>query len=402
MGTDKERASITAGTAPETELARLRQRVTELERQAARHRQVEDELRKLSRAVEQSPSMVVITDASGRIEYVNPKFERITGYTEQEAIGQNPRILQSGQQDGKFYRGLWDTLWNGQEWRGEFSNRKKNGDIYWEFASISPIRDQAGEITHFVKVAEDVTRRRQAEEALRQYADELEAQNAELDAFAHTVAHDLKNPLSLVLGFAEALAETWADLDEEETRRYLRGIARNAKRLGNIVDELLILAGVRKQEIEPRPLEMDRIVAEAVARLDTLVQESRAEIVVQAEWPVALGYGPWIEEVWANYLSNAMKYGGEPPRIEVGSSAEANGTARFWVRDHGPGLTPEEQDSLFVPFTQLGHVRARGHGLGLSIVRRIVEKLGGEVGVESAGIPGQGSTFYFALPLVKR
>jgi PAS domain S-box-containing protein len=392
---DKEQRSVE----PDPELALLRRRVAELERQAVQRRRAEDELRKLSRAVEQSPSAVVITDAAGRIEYVNPKFVQMTGYTEQEVMGENPRILQSGQQDGEFYRVMWDALWSGQEWRGEFSNRKKDGEIYWESASISPIRDRTGTITHFVKVAEDVTRRRQAEEALRQHADELEAQNAELDAFAHTVAHNLKNPLSLVLGFAEAVAEMWEALEEEEIKKHLEGIARNALKLANIVDELLILAGVRKQEIQPRPLDMSKIVAGAMERLDALVQESQAEVSMQREWPVALGYGPWIEEVWANYLSNAIKYGGEPPRIEVGSNVGANGTARFWVRDYGPGLTSEEQAILFVPFTQVGHVRAKGHGLGLSIVRRIIEKLGGEVGVESDGVPGQGSVFYFILPL---
>ncbi len=111
---------------------------------------------------------------------------------------------------------------------------------------------------------------------------------------------------------------------------------------------------------------------------------------------MALGYGPWVEEVWANYLSNAIQYGGRPPRVELGATEQADGMVRFWVRDNGPGLTPEEQARLFTPFTRLDQVRAKGHGLGLSIVRRIVEKLGGQVGVESE--VGRGSVFTFTLP----
>ena len=115
-------------------------------------------------------------------------------------------------------------------------------------------------------------------------------------------------------------------------------------------------------------------------------------------WPIALGYSPWIEEVWVNYISNAIKYGGRPPRVELGATVQADGMVRFWVRDDGSGLTPAEQAQLFVPFTRLNKTPAKGNGLGLSIVRRIVEKLGGQVGVESEGLPGRGCVFSFTLP----
>ena len=124
-------------------------------------------LAQLNRAVEQSPSTVVITNAVGEIEYANPKFSSLTGYTIEEAAGKNPSILKSGEQPKEFYRHLWDTILSGKEWRGEFHNRKKNGELYWEFASISPIRDSEGKITHFVAVKEDVTERKSAQEALR-------------------------------------------------------------------------------------------------------------------------------------------------------------------------------------------------------------------------------------------
>ncbi len=144
------------------------------------------------------------------------------------------------------------------------------------------------------------------------------------------------------------------------------------------------------------PLDMFSIVEEAQKRLVYMSKQSRAEFILPYHWPIALGYAPWIEEVWANYLSNAMKYGGRPPRIELGSTIQEDGMIRFWVKDNGAGILPDDQSNLFTPFTQLGQVRAEGSGLGLSIVRRIIDKCEGQVGLESE--VDVGSTFWFALP----
>jgi len=234
-------------------------------------------------------------------------------------------------------------------------------------------------------------------EALRQHAAELQERNEELDAFTHTVAHDLKTPLGHVVGFAQVLEKDYATLPEEELRRYLHTMVQSGRKMNNIIDELLLLASVRQmEEVELGPLDMAGIVAEAQRRLTYLIEEHQAEIILPESWPVALGYGPWVEEVWANYLSNAIQYGGRPPRVELGATVQADGRVCFWVRDNGPGLTPEEQARLFTPFTRLDQVRAKGHGLGLSIVQRIVKKLDGQVGVESQ--VGQGSVFTFTLP----
>jgi signal transduction histidine kinase len=143
---------------------------------------------------------------------------------------------------------------------------------------------------------------------------------------------------------------------------------------------------------------MGRIVSEAQQRLTYMIREYEAELILPGRWPEALGYAPWVEQVWANYMSNAIKYGGIPPRLQLGATERSDGAVRFWIRDNGPGLSAEEQAQLFTPFTRLDQARATGHGLGLSIVRRIVTRLGGQVGVESEGVSGQGSTFYFTLP----
>ena len=225
---------------------------------------------------------------------------------------------------------------------------------------------------------------------------ELQARNEELDAFAHTVAHDLQNPLAVITGLAEQLEESYATLPEEELRRYLRAMSQSGRKMSNIVDGLLLLAGVRKAEVERQPLDMAGVVAEARQRLIDLARERQADIILPSTWPVALGHTSWVEEVWVNYLSNAIQYGGQPPRVELGAQVQSDGMVRFWVRDNGNGIAPDTLGRLFTPFTRLNQIRARGHGLGLSIVRRIVEKLGGQVGVESQ--VGQGSTFFFTLP----
>ena len=161
-----------------------------------------------------------------------------------------------------------------------------------------------------VALKEQIAERERAEEALRQYTTELVARNKELDAFAHTVAHDLKSPLNIVLGFARSLPETWDTISSEEVQEYLQIIANTGEKMDNIIDELLLLASVRKEEVETIPLNMAGIVAGAQQRLGYLIWEYHAEIVAPADWPSALGYAPWIEEVWVNYISNALKYGG--------------------------------------------------------------------------------------------
>ena len=256
-------------------------------------------------------------------------------------------------------------------------------------------------------VSNATARRRRLEEVLQQRNQELtsvnaelQARNEELDAFAHTVAHDLRTCLTPIVGFADTLDSERANLSDEQVHHILQSIVHSAQVMDNVIEELLLLAGVRKAQGVITPLAMTEIVALAQQRLAAMVKRDQVEIVLReaSAWPVALGYGPWIEQVWVNYLSNAIKYGGRPPRVEMGATEQPDGMIRFWVHDNGDGLSQDEQAQLFTPFTRLDQVRAKGHGLGLSIVRRIVEKLGGQAGVESDGVPGRGSVFFFTLP----
>ncbi|MGC9400090.1 MAG: sensor histidine kinase [Anaerolineae bacterium] len=253
---------------------------------------------------------------------------------------------------------------------------------------------------------EEVLARVETHLALRDLRRELEREIAErdkliaeLDAYAHTVAHDLKNPLTSLIGYSGLLRSQHARMSEKQIEQNLEAIAQNGRRMANIIDELLLLASVRKlDEVERTALDMGAIVDEVQARLADMIAAYGAEVRVPERWPTAWGYAPWVEEVWVNYLSNALKYGGEPPRVELGAE-EADGVVHFWVRDNGEGLRPEDQEKLFVPFERLTQTRTEGHGLGLSIVRRIVEKLDGAVSVESE--TGRGSTFGFTLPAAR-
>jgi signal transduction histidine kinase len=239
----------------------------------------------------------------------------------------------------------------------------------------------------------------QANNTLAERTSELEQRNLELDAFAHTVAHDLKNPLNAIIGATDLLMQDSGELTQARPDKInkLQWINMAGRQAISIIDALLLLAGVsRYSKLQVETLNMADIVEEVIQqRLATELQERQGQIRLPTEWPPVSGYRPWIVEVWVNYLSNGLKYGGQPPLLELGATVEPNDKVRYWVRDNGQGLTTEEQAQLFTPFKRLHQQRGEGHGLGLSIVRQIIEKLGGEVGVNSK--EGEGSVFYFTL-----
>ncbi len=235
--------------------------------------------------------------------------------------------------------------------------------------------------------------------------DQLTQQNDELDAFAHTVAHDLKTPLGVIYGYTGLLHEEISEasftphtaVEPAELLDVTSRIAHSSKVASNIVDELLLLARIRREAVQLEPVNMAEVVEVALLRLDLLIKQAEAEIVMPPSWPTAVGYAPWLVEVWVNYLSNALKYGGRPCHISVGADRlEATGELLFWIQDNGAGLSEAQTKQLFREFARL-HAKTEGHGLGLTIVARIINKLDGRVGVESE--LGRGSRFYFVLPM---
>jgi PAS domain S-box-containing protein len=345
---------------------------------------------------------VIAVDSAGCVEFVNPVAESLTGWRQAEALGRHVTDVLNIVSEPA------DTPVENPTMRALRQNRTvmledhcilmaRDGSRVPIGDSAAPMRDTAGEVMGAVTVFRDLTERTQAEAARQQYARELEARNGELDAFAHTVAHDLKNPLNLIIGYCGLLKDDHRTMTPEELDESLSAAVHSGIKMNNIIDELLLLAEVRKHQVQIMPLDMGYLVDAACMRLIQMVEKHHAQVIGPETWPSAMGYAPWIEEVWVNYLSNAIKYGGRPPYIEVGA-VEQGDTIRFWVRDNGPGVAPGERARLFTPFTRLDQARAEGHGLGLSVVQRIMDKLNGRAGLESDGVPGQGSLFYFDLP----
>ena len=233
------------------------------------------------------------------------------------------------------------------------------------------------------------------QEQLCARATALQAQNSELEAYTHMVAHDLKDPLTALIVTSDLINDI-PDLSGQEMKEYLQQIKATAYEMNRIINNLLLFAEVSKADAPVGPVSMAAVVTKVRDRLSYLIKEYQAQIDLPESWPESIGYAPWIEEVWANYLSNAIKHGGKPPHVELGGLIQPDGMARFWIRDNGHGIPPKTQARLFKPFSQVTHVRNLGHGLGLSIVLQIVEKLGGKVGVESES--GEGSLFFFTLP----
>ena len=231
---------------------------------------------------------------------------------------------------------------------------------------------------------------------LHQQTSELQTRNDDLDAFAHTVAHDLKSPVSTLLGYTDMLRYSFDNDPATEREVILDSLSHLGRKMTSIIEEILLLAELRQKEVPIAPIYTQQLIGEVKKRLAFMIQEYHVKMVEPTQWITALGYAPWVEEIWTNYISNAIKYGGSPPIIELGFTEMSGNMVRFWVKDNGSGIPLEEQTQLFKPFTSLHDVRIKGHGLGLSITQRIVDKLGGTVGVSST--PGKGSVFSFTLP----
>lgn len=358
----------------------------------------------LSRAVENSPAIVVITDHAGSIEYVNSKFVEITGFTAEDALGHNPRILNAGVQSKEFYQQMWDTINAGQEWRGEFCNRKKNGEMHWEHASISPIRDDHGRITHFVAVKEDITESRRIADELRRAKEEAEAGNRSKSEFLANMSHEIRTPLNAIIGFNTLALETQLTTQQHD---YLSRVNFAATSLLRIINEILDFS-----KIEAGKLEFEHAVfspREVLQNIINLFQQQAAhkglslELHCSDNLPAELvGDSVRLGQVLVNLVGNAVKFTEQGTVSLYASPTEygcENVTIEFSVRDTGIGLAPDKLTKLFQPFTQAdGSITRKfgGTGLGLSISKRIVELTGGHIWAESES--GHGSVFSFNMP----
>jgi two-component system, cell cycle sensor histidine kinase and response regulator CckA len=374
-------------------------------RDVTKQNAIEDRLRKLSRSVEQSPASVVITDLTGKIEYVNPKFTEVTGYTFEEALDQNPRVLKSGKTSAEDYALLWQTILSGKVWHGEFQNRKKNGELFWESASISPITDETGQITHFVGLKEDITDRKRLEQQL------IQAQKMEgVGTLAGGIAHDFNNLLAMILGSAELLRQYLGDMPS--LGKYVDRIIDASERGKSISRQLLIFS--RPDQAELKPISLSHIIGELRELLKHFLSKTIAITTeIDAGTGIVLGDGGQIHQALLNLALNAGDAMVNSGRLTIREryvssdvvttrfpGADASGRyIAVSVSDTGAGMDEAVIAKIFDPFFSTKE-RGKGTGLGLAMVHGIVKNHKGFIDVEST--LGQGTTFTLYFPELKQ
>jgi len=372
---------------------------------SSERRRIEIDRATLAIAVEQAAEEILITDAKGNIRYCNPAFEKLTGYTRAEIVGQNPRFLNSGKQDQAFFRDLWNTILDGRVWTGRFTNRRKDGTLYEAEGTISPMHDADGRLNGFVAARHDVTERLQMELQLRQ-SQKLES----IGRLAGGVAHDFNNLLTVILGYSRVLLEEHAN-PQDPMRGYVQEIMAAGERAASLTRQLLSFS--RKQILMPRPIALDLLIQEMRPMLQRLVGE---DIRVEAPPPekrLMIRSDPdQMSQILMNLSANArdaMPHGGtltialqqnDPADLPAGAPGrlQTGPVVRLTVSDTGLGMDEQTRQRLFEPFfTTKEH--GQGTGLGLATVYGIVQQSDGYIDVRSE--PGQGSAFHIYLPLLE-
>ena len=361
------------------------------------HEQVQAEMRLQSSALCAAANAIVIADQNGNVVWANPAFTKLTGYEVSEILGKNPRILKSGQHDMAFYRQMWETISAGKVWSGELVNKRKDGSLYTEGMTITPVSDEGGAISNFIAIKQDITARKQAGEALHKNALELQSKNSELERFLYTSSHDLKSPVVTVRTFLGYLEQDMATGDADLIAKDMQFIQTATGKMVQELDDLMEFARVGRVvgvpvDVTFRALVDDALgaVAGRIAKRGVTLQVNDCELVLH-------GDKARLAEVFQNLIDNACKFMGDQkePRIEIGF-AENNGETAFFVRDNGIGIDPRFQSKIFNLFEKVDP-KVEGTGMGLALVKRIVELSAGRIWVESPGL-GQGACFYFTLP----
>ncbi len=360
-----------------------------------------EQLRKLSTAVDQSPAATVITDLKGDITYVNPRFTDVTGYSLTEAIGKNPRILKSGRTPPEVYQDLWQTIAAGQEWKGEFLNRKRNGGLFWEKASITAIRDEQGAVSAYLAVKEDITEQKFAQQALLRAKEEAESATRMKSAFLANMSHEIRTPMNAILGFTELLLRD--DSLSVQQRHYLTTVSRSGEHLLELLNDVLETSKIEagQMRINSAPFDIRLMLDYLDSMFRQKIEDKSLVFSVDAD---RLEYGHFVadqqklRQIVINLLGNALKFT-QAGRIDLRvwtepcSGSEPTECYLFFeVADTGIGIAAAEQESIFQVFSQTREgAQIGGTGLGLSISRSLARMMGGDIVVESE--PGKGSCF---------
>ncbi|HAQ19906.1 MAG TPA: hypothetical protein DCR40_11835 [Prolixibacteraceae bacterium] len=364
-------------------------------------KKAEKEILKLSRAVEQSPASILITNLEGNLEYANPKALEVTGYQAEEVLGKNPNIFSAGEKPKSEYHLLWDTILSGKEWRGEFHNKKKSGELYWEQASISPIINEKGEITHFLAVKEDITDRKKIENELKDALEKAQESDNLKSAFLANMSHEVRTPLNSIIGFSELLADS--KFEQEQKDEFIRHIISNGNNLLAIISDIMDISKLESGEIKIHIIEIpvERFISNLLDQFTFLIKEKSLDFKVffseNDGETIIFADADRLNQIFNNLINNAIKFtsaGG----IEIGYQPKGN-LVEFYVKDTGIGIPVEYQEKIFERFRQVESSTTRkfgGNGLGLAITRNLVELMGGKIWLESE--LGKGTVFRFTLP----
>ena len=386
-------------------------------------------LRLREAALQAAANVIVMTDRQGNIIWVNAAFTRMTGYTAEEALGGNPRVLKSGQHDDGFYRNLWETIQAGHVWQGEIINKRKDGSLFTEEATITPVRDATGNISHFIAVKQDITERKLSEMLLKQTTVTLSETNVQLEVsiaranqlalqaelancakseFLATMSHEIRTPMNGVLGMVGLLLDS--DLTREQ-RQFAELAQSSGNALMTVINDILDFAKIEAHKLDLETLDFDlRTTLEETANLLAVRAQAKGlelTCLIAPGLPLLLRGDPGrLRQILMNLAGNAVKFtsqGEVAIRADLETEAEGTVTLRFTVTDTGIGIPPSRIEALFAPFVQVDSSTTReygGTGLGLAISKQLVELMGGRIGV--ASVAGAGSTFWFTASLAKQ
>ncbi len=376
---------------------------SKIARDITERKQAENQLRKLVQEIGDlktaldEHAIVAITDPQGKITFVNDKFCAISKYSREELLGQDHRLINSAHHPKSFIRDLWRTIARGQVWHGEMKNRAKDGTYYWVDTTIKPFLDENGKPRQYVAIRADITQRKAAEQALHERNLELEHKNAELERFLYAASHDLKSPVVTVRTFLGYLENDMAAGDAGRIAKDVEFIRAAADKMARLLDELLEISRIGRAVNPPGPVTLRNLVDDALAAVAGGIAERGVTVRVDDRDLVLFGDRVRLAEVFQNLLDNACKFmgGQKVPCIETGFEARGEETV-FFVRDNGIGIDPRYQAKVFGLFERLDP-QTEGTGIGLSLVKRIVELHGGRIWVESPGVD-RGACFYFTLP----
>jgi PAS domain S-box-containing protein len=365
----------------------------------------EEKIRKFSTAITQSPAAIVITDIDGSIDYVNPQFTNITGYTIEEAIGKNPRILKSGKTKPEVYENLWDTITSGNTWKGELLNKRKDGTLFWEMATIAPITDEEGKITNYIAVKEDITIQKKAEEATIISQKKLKEANATKDKFFSIIAHDLKNPFHIILGFSDLLLQNHKEYDLETRENVIKTIYDISLKTFNLLENLLAWSRSKTGSIpfNPKILDIKLIAYDCISLFSEAAEKKKIKLSLQSTEDYSIfADRDMIAAVLRNLINNAIKFTNKNGKVTLIITKKDDKFLEVNVKDTGIGIKPEKTNIIFSidrDWSTPGTEDEAGTGLGLFLCKEFIEKNGGTIWIQSK--EGVGSEFIFTVPISK-